>query len=585
MFDANFECGNLEKVIARSQTEYDIYTSSDTNSPGRFQWFYFRVTNGVQGETVKFNVMNMTKNLHFQRLGMSPCVFSEQGYSKIYLSWTNKTESITLTKLPNIRPELMDARTIYIPHTDIIADKSNKERKVYKLSFKYTFKYNNDVVYFALHKPFCYSRMKTYIERLETKLHPGVIVKKILRKQTLKKRKRVKPKLVVEINKEGILYRREVISYSLGNIPIEIITITSNEVEEVVAKEKTYIIITARVHAAETPGSYKVQGILAFLTSANPIAKKLRHDHVFLIAPMLNPDGVIMGNNRCSLAGADLNRCWGTPHPKLNPELFKLKKYLFELYIKKKQILIYCDLHGHSRLLNSFMYACHKETGTLCSWTQLRLLPRLLAKETHILDFNQCSFHVTTDKASTGRAIIWKELKVVNSFTLETSLYAFKVGSNISHFNERDYILVSEALMRAIKEYNEILPGIHKEYLLEEWLKPCNLFELAGIPAAKALRREIEMSKEQERKKRLREKYMEKNKTRAISSIGCCRTTENSINAQQLTHKNFYLLRTKDRRSVTSSIINKITRESSVSNKRRKLGPLIKPKLNNPWGY
>eukprot|EP00826_Nyctotherus_ovalis_P004872 TRINITY_DN11083_c0_g1_i1.p1 TRINITY_DN11083_c0_g1~~TRINITY_DN11083_c0_g1_i1.p1 ORF type:complete len:528 (+),score=114.57 TRINITY_DN11083_c0_g1_i1:662-2245(+) len=512
--------------------------------------------------------MNLTKNLHFQRLGMRPCVFSEQGYSKIYLSWTNKTEEVALTRLLNGHPELMETRVIDVPHADITAEKSSglmKERKVYKLSFKYTFKYDNDVVYFALHKPFCYSRMKTFISRLEMKLQPEVLVRKVLQQRFLKKRKRVKPKLVVEINASGILYKREVIAFSVAHIPIEMITITSSSPEDF-HKEKTYIVITARVHAAETPGSYKVQGILSFLTGSDPVAKKLRESHVFLILPMLNPDGVIMGNNRCSLAGADLNRCWGLPHAKLNPELFRLKKYLLELCnVRKKQILIYCDLHGHSRLLNSFMYACHKETGTLCSWTQLRLLPRLLAKETHIIDFSQCSFHVTPDKASTGRVIIWKELKVVNSFTLETSQYAFRVGANLSHFNERDYILVSEALMRAIKEYDEILPTIHKEYLLEEWLRPCNLLELAGIPAAKALRREIEVSKEQERRKKLQEKYVEKNKTRAISSIGCCRTTESSINTQNATQKNFSILRAKDRRSVTSSIMSKINREYCIS--------------------
>jgi murein tripeptide amidase MpaA len=33
---------------------------------------------------------------------------------------------------------------------------------------------------------------------------------------------------------------------------------------------------------------------------------------------MLNPDGVIHGNNRCNLAGADLNRKWQNPDPYLH---------------------------------------------------------------------------------------------------------------------------------------------------------------------------------------------------------------------------------------------------------------------------
>lgn len=37
-------------------------------------------------------------------------------------------------------------------------------------------------------------------------------------------------------------------------------------------------------------------------------AIKLRDKFVFKIIPMLNPDGVIVGNYRCSLAAVDLNR-------------------------------------------------------------------------------------------------------------------------------------------------------------------------------------------------------------------------------------------------------------------------------------
>ena len=38
----------------------------------------------------------------------------------------------------------------------------------------------------------------------------------------------------------------------------------------------------------------------------------LRDTFIFKIVPMLNPDGVIVGNYRCSLAGRDLNRNYKT---------------------------------------------------------------------------------------------------------------------------------------------------------------------------------------------------------------------------------------------------------------------------------
>lgn len=40
----------------------------------------------------------------------------------------------------------------------------------------------------------------------------------------------------------------------------------------------------------------------------------LREKFIFKIIPMLNPDGVIHGNYRCSLAGCDLNRRWKNPN-------------------------------------------------------------------------------------------------------------------------------------------------------------------------------------------------------------------------------------------------------------------------------
>ena len=51
-----------------------------------------------------------------------------------------------------------------------------------------------------------------------------------------------------------------------------------------------------------------MDGVLNFLTSEDPEAHLLREHYVFKVIPMLNPDGVVNGNYRCSLAGSDLNR-------------------------------------------------------------------------------------------------------------------------------------------------------------------------------------------------------------------------------------------------------------------------------------
>ncbi len=63
-------------------------------------------------------------------------------------------------------------------------------------------------------------------------------------------------------------------------------------------RRKKVCIVTARVHPGETPSSYVCQGFIEFIISEHPIARVLRDNIVFYIVPMLNPDGVFLGNQR-----------------------------------------------------------------------------------------------------------------------------------------------------------------------------------------------------------------------------------------------------------------------------------------------
>jgi hypothetical protein len=69
-----------------------------------------------------------------------------------------------------------------------------------------------------------------------------------------------------------------------------------------------------------------MKGCLDFLTDPNNVeAELLRQNFVFKIVPMLNPDGVINGNYRCSLAGCDLNRRWKAPSKVLHSTIYYTK--------------------------------------------------------------------------------------------------------------------------------------------------------------------------------------------------------------------------------------------------------------------
>jgi hypothetical protein len=92
--------------------------------------------------------------------------------------------------------------------------------------------------------------------------------------------------------------------------------------------------------------SWMVHGLIDYLTGPSLDAKILRDNFVFKIIPMLNPDGVIVGNYRCSLAGCDLNRCWLNPDRRLHPTIYHAKQVHSCLFdrVHGTRIVVMCVL-------------------------------------------------------------------------------------------------------------------------------------------------------------------------------------------------------------------------------------------------
>jgi hypothetical protein len=116
-----------------------------------------------------------------------------------------------------------------------------------------------------------------------------------------------------------------------------------------------------------------MKGVIDYLIS--PEASDLRDHYVFKIVPMLNPDGVINGNYRCSLAGCDLNRRWKYPSELLHPTVYHTKKLIKKL-AAERPMAMYCDLHGHSRRKNIFMYGNSQEDTP----NKAKVFPFLMSK-------------------------------------------------------------------------------------------------------------------------------------------------------------------------------------------------------------
>lgn len=187
---------------------------------------------------------------------------------------------------------------------------------------------------------------------------------------------------------------------------------------------KKCMYVTARLHAAETHGSWIMKYLIEELTQKAETYDSILNNYIVKLVPMINTDGVTIGNARSSLVGLDLNRRWANPNPTIHPEIFFLKEAMADT-AERQGIQIYCDLHGHNKKDNCFFYGCNKAADEgILSWTKTRLLPKIFAQIEEIFNYNQCRFKQDKYKLNTARVVVWNEMRVTNSFTLETSQYA-----------------------------------------------------------------------------------------------------------------------------------------------------------------
>ncbi|KAG8455300.1 hypothetical protein GDO86_001482, partial [Hymenochirus boettgeri] len=394
-FNSKFESGNLRKVIQIRKNEYDLILNSDINSNHYHQWFYFEVSGMRTSVAYRFNIINCEKANSQFNYGMQPLMYSVQEAIDSRSWWYRVGTDICYYKNHFSRSSM--------------ATGGLKGKSYYTLTFTVTFPHKDDVCYFAYHYPYTYSTLKMHLQKLESSHNP-----------------------------EQIYFRQQVLCETLGGNGCPLLTITampeSNYYEHVYQfRNRPYIFLTARVHPGETNASWVMKGTLEFLMGRSAAAQRLREAFIFKIVPMLNPDGVISGNHRCSLSGEDLNRQWQNPNADLHPTIYHAKGLLQYLAAIKHAPLIYCDYHGHSRKKNVFMYGCSaKETmwntnsnAASCDIVEdggYRTLPKILNQIAPAFSLSSCSFVVEKSKESTARVVVWKEIKVQRSYTMESTL-------------------------------------------------------------------------------------------------------------------------------------------------------------------
>lgn len=147
----------------------------------------------------------------------------------------------------------------------------------------------------------------------------------------------------------------------------------------------------------------------------------LRRYIVFKIVPMLNPDGVALGNYRTGLSGRDFNREYKCPDKALFPEVYHFKKLVSENKVLfGDKLVMFLDFHGHSTKKNTFVYG--PEFPIIDRfYYEARLFPKLISNSTCMFRYYSCSFKINELKETTARAVMLRRLNIPLSYTIETS--------------------------------------------------------------------------------------------------------------------------------------------------------------------
>ncbi|XP_046314126.1 cytosolic carboxypeptidase 2 isoform X6 [Marmota monax] len=384
LFESRFESGNLQKAVQVDTYEYELTLRTDLYTNKHTQWFYFRVQNTRKDVTYRFTIVNLLKPKSLYTVGMKPLMYSQLDANIYNIGWRREGNEIKY----------------YKNNTD------NGQQSFYCLTWTIQFPHDQDTCFFAHFYPYTYTDLQCYLLS---------VAKNPIQSQFCKLR---------------------TLCRSLAGNTVYLLTITNPSPTPHEAAAKKAVVLSARVHPGESNASWIMKGFLDFILSNSPDAQLLRDIFVFKVVPMLNPDGVIVGNYRCSLAGRDLNRHYKTILKESFPCIWHTRNMIKRL-LEEREVLLYCDFHGHSRKNNIFLYGCNNNDRKY--WLHERVFPLMLSKNApDKFSFHSCNFKVQKCKEGTGRVVMWR-MGILNSYTMESTFSGSTLGSKRNiHFTIED---------------------------------------------------------------------------------------------------------------------------------------------------
>ncbi len=466
-FSSEFESGNLLRAIQRDDYTYDLVLRNDYNTPDQLtQWYYFAVTNifspkdiqrftdhGVDSVPVKiqFQIINFYKPESLYTSGMQPVIYSCFDAAKNGQGWVRAGTNISYHN--NAYPQKYNGANKEMSNGNYLYQ--------YSLRFTIEFKNVNDTVYIAHSYPYTYNDHKQHISNLMKKPN----INDIMSISTLCKTMNGEDCDLLVIT--DFKNTKDIGPITISDTKEESMTSALKKSSTIgqTIKYKPGLFFSARVHPGESPASWMMKGFIDYLLSDHKDAIFLRNTFVIFIIPMLNPDGVILGNYRCNLAGVDLNRQWKYPSKTLHPTIFHMKS-LMVAQNKLRNIIMFIDFHGHSAKHNAFLYG-YDDKKEKKPRPHIRQFPLFFSSHivgSKYLNLEDCSYNIMRGHENTARVVCATDLNIHYTYTLETTFGGCNFGPLQGiHYNMHNLMelgaSVAEAASQFLSEkYEKIMP-------------------------------------------------------------------------------------------------------------------------------
>lgn len=194
------------------------------------------------------------------------------------------------------------------------------------------------------------------------------------------------------------------------------------------SQDNPYVFVLGRVHPGECQSSYVVEGVLNFLARESEQRTRLLRRFNVVVLPMLNPDGVFLGNYRGDSLGQDLNR--------YSAQQSQTQKALLEL-LGEHRLFSVLDLHGHFGK-TGFHGNCVQQSGFL----------GYLSQKLGYFQIQDCEVGFQQQKAGTGRTFWEQRFRLERCFVFEFSFFKLDVEVGFESLKE-----AGEQLMLGFGEF------------------------------------------------------------------------------------------------------------------------------------